>query len=149
MKKIFLGLSIALLLIVPAEVFAASYVNDGGITIDGVKAKYFTDYDLTSTEFVYNEAGGTSSTSGWVAVRAAKTRTINYFIEDVTGTTTISFEGTIMGTGKSTKIIDDLEVGTTTSGFIPVTEDLDEIRIGGKVETGGAKITIWGKYPGI
>ena len=146
-KNLLLALIISLC--ITSVLHAAPFVNDGGITIEGNKAKYFTGYTVTSTDYVYNEAGGTSTTDGWVAIRAVKEPLIQYEIEDVTGTVTVRIEGTIIGTSTVGEIY-TFTTGTSTDGFIPIGEGVDEIRNGIKVTPGGSgKVTLWGKFTGL
>ena len=142
-------LALIISLCITSALHAAPFVNDGGITIDGNKAKYFTGYTVTSNAYVYNEAAGTSSTAGWVAVRAVKEPVLQYKIEDVTGTLTVRIEGTIIGASTVGEIY-TLTIGTATDGFIPIGEGVDEIRNGIKVTPGGSgKVTLWGKFTGL
>lgn len=150
MKNKFISIIIFVLLTCVSVANVHAYTNDGGITIDTNKAKFYTDYTLTSTDYIYNESGGTGTTAGWVSIRSAKTRTIQYILTDVVGITTLYFEGTLIGQTSPSEIYTVVK-GTATSGFIPIAEDVDEVRVGAKVDAPGssAKIKIWGKFPGI
>lgn len=149
MKNKFIIIFIFIFLICVSIANVHAYTNNGGVTIDNNKAKIFTNYVLTSTEYVYNEAGGTSSASGWVPVRAAKQKTIQYNITDVVGTVTLYIVGTIIDSANTFEIYAP-DIGTATSDKITVLEDTDEIRVGAKVTSGGsANVTVWGKFPGI
>lgn len=129
---------------------AITYITTSGVTVEDDKAKYFSAYTTTGTSFIYNDAGGTAATAGWVPVRSATKRMIQYTIDNITGTATLTIEGTIIDSDTRTNIVGDITATTTKTGVIWIDEPWDQIRCGVKVTGGGsARVTVWGKFPGI
>ncbi len=129
---------------------AITYVTAGGVTVEDSKAKFYTLYTTTSTSYVYNDAGGTSATAGWVPVRSASKRMIQYTMDNISGTATLTIEGSIIDDDSRANIVGDIATTTTRSGVIWIDEPWDQVRCGIKVTAGGSvRLTLWGKFPGM
>lgn len=139
-------LIIGLFLLIPIRVYAAT---ENGVTVNywikkavingvtypgsyGKDCEIFTAYQFGTQTIVYNEAGGTSTTSGLIDVRAfSDERTIAYNIINIgNGTTTLYLKGAI-GT---TSTLVEIYTGTysaAVNGSIPIPEYYNYIKVGG------------------
>jgi hypothetical protein len=111
------------------------------------EAEFFTNYALSSTSNVYNNAGSTDANAGWVIVSSASSRLIQYKIASPTGTVTITVYGKV-GSSPET-VIATLTSASATTGFVNVVEPIDQIRIGLKISAGSATVGINGNFKGM
>lgn len=139
-------LIICLFLIVPLKLYAATEngvtvtywhkeVNINGVVYPGAYGKdcmIFTNYTFGTQTKVYNGSGGTSTTAGFIDIRAfPDNRTVGYNLTDVdSGTTTLYLEGLIGGTTTPVSIYNAV-FATTTTGSIPIPEYYNYFRVGG------------------
>lgn len=114
-------------------------------------AAFFTAYALSSTSYVYNQAGGQTAVSGLIPLGAASSedgsRLITYNIVSPTGTVTMALFG------KNETGLEFLITAPTfaaaESGVIKITEPVSKIRIGLKISAGSATVTVAGKFIGM
>ena len=128
--------------IVPAS-FAA---NDAG-GYKSLIASFFTAYVLSSTSDVYNQAGGQAADSGLIVSSGCKERLILYKFSNFTGaaTLTMTVYGRINGVEA---VIVTIPVTAATSGFVTVTEGVEQVRVGIKISANAATVTIVGRFTG-
>lgn len=128
--------------IVPAS-FAA---NDTG-GYKSLIASFFTDYALSSATYVFNNAGGQAADSGLIVSSGCKERLILYKFESFTGaaTLTMTLYGRINGIEA---VIATITATSATSGFVTVTEGVEQVRVGIKISANAATVNIVGRFTG-
>lgn len=115
-----------------------------GAKING-KAYFYNNYASVSPDYVYNAAGSTTSAAGWVSIPGATDRLIKYNITNVTGTAILSLFGKLEGDATEIDIV-DIVTTTASSGWISITENIDQLRVGIK---GTANVSVTGKFQDI
>lgn len=156
-------LSVLLMLIFLPQILYAETEN--GMTIEkgqdlGVHWKtvqMFDTYSLTSTSFVYNNAGGTASTDGWIDITPYNDLSLTLQVSTWnSGTITARIERQ-GGSSTAFSNVYTVDYGTTTTGpvtlhsigeIIPVSEGCKKIRLGWRVSsaTGSATVSADGLF---
>lgn len=126
-------------------------VEPGNEAVMSGNAYFFTSYALSSTSYVYNNAGLQTAQDGWIPCGGAIPiggKTIQYNIVTPTGTVTLSIYGKI-GIGTAETLVASITSASATSGFITVTEMISEMRIGLKISAGAATVSVIGNFKGM
>lgn len=101
----------------------------------------FTNYDLDSTSFVYNDAGGTGANDGWIVVATETNRSMMIEINqlNVTGGIDFRIEARLQGGDQTAVIIwpstPPQNLTTTGGTLITFPEDVYQVRMGMKIGT--------------
>ena len=114
-------------------------------------AAFFTAYALSSTSYVYNDAGGQTAVSGRIPLGASSSeegsRLITYNIVNPTGTVTLAIFG--KNDGSLEFLIAAPTFAAADSGVYSIVEPVSSIRIGLKISAGSATVTVAGKFIGM
>jgi hypothetical protein len=109
-------------------------------------AFHFTDYALSSSDFVYNEAGGTNTTSGEIdAEQFFTSRFVQVAIPSLAGgTCTVSIEGRHRNQTQFHRYIKEYGTITGSSGAdeVNVLEFAPGFKVGTKMSSGTATVSI-------
>lgn len=110
---------------------------------------FFTEFDPNSTSYVYDEDNGTDATDGQYYVRNYAEKTIQVRIPTL-GSTSIDFriEGRVQGSSNWAEVYyKNFSSATTVDELIMVTEHLDYLRVGLKVNTDGTdSVSVIGNF---
>jgi len=109
---------------------------------------FFSAYDVASTSYVYDSAGGTAATSGQLDVQRFDQKTILVMITTLTSTSVdVRIEAKVYGTWGNvwTK---NYTAATSVAELVNVTESMEYIRVGMKVNTNvaGDSFTVLGNF---
>lgn len=139
MKK-FIGIAVICALLGIGSRAEAQVANAGGTTTTAVVANldimthaFYTNFGLSAavgTAAVYTEAGGTSSTSGWVDVRKFTDEINLEIVLPVmnAGMVTMKLEGRIGNSGTGSVLLTKTFTGTDSNYYTPVMERPDYVR---------------------
>jgi len=116
----------------------------------GRRMEIFTDFDPSSTSFIYNEAGGTSTASGSVIVEGlADVKTVQIAVPTLgSASLTVQIEGRNRKAGTWGLIFSKVYTAAETiDRNVNVLESVDSIRAGLKIATDGTDtVSVFAKF---
>jgi TRAP-type uncharacterized transport system substrate-binding protein len=116
----------------------------------GRRVEFFTDFDPSSTTFIYNEAGEATITSGSVNIEGLIDKGLIQISAPTLGSTsmTIDIEGRNKKSSTWGIIFPKVFTAATTKDLvINVLEDIDAVRVAIKIATDGTDVvSVYGKF---
>ncbi len=124
-----------------------TYINN--VHSFGLQGVWYTNFDPSSTSYVYNQAGGTAATSGLLNIVHIITKKSIFISIDTLNSTSITViaEGKRNGSDKWVEIVSVTYTAAETDLW-PLLEYTGDVRIGVKVvgDVSGDSLTISGEF---
>lgn len=154
MKKIFFMPRLLLILILLVLLIVSTHLSveardSNGVTITdfrnamsyGMHIDHFTNFNPTSSSYIYNEAGESAATSGEVTITGNTGPKTLIISVPTLGSTSLDFRlegkvGILMSTW-SNIFTKNVDTATTIDIIIPISEYITAYRLGVKVNTNG------------